>query len=64
MGCLEGPRRSSKRFFGMVHIGKGFAETVEHAFDQARYITERLLEQKDKFKMVKENPESLNVCFW
>jgi len=42
----------------------GFEDRVNHAFDQAQYMTKRLLEQKDKFKMVIENPESLNVCFW
>jgi len=42
----------------------GMEETVDHAFDQAEYITKKILQQNDKFKMVKEKPESLNVCFW
>jgi glutamate/tyrosine decarboxylase-like PLP-dependent enzyme len=42
---------------------KGFEERVNHAFSQAQHMTEQILKQKDKFKLLAQ-PESLNVCFW
>ncbi len=39
-------------------------DIVDHAFAQAQHTTNSLLKQKEKFKMVIESPESLNICFW
>jgi len=47
-----------------VQGDNGFATTVDHAFDQAEYMSKQLMLQQDKFRMVKPSFQSLNVCFW
>jgi len=49
-----------------VYGDEGFEHRVDHAFDQAQYITSKIKEkEKDKkFRLLNDNPESLNVCFW
>jgi len=43
---------------------KGFEERVNHAFDQAEHVTKELLKQSDKFKILRDRFESLNICYF
>ena len=51
-------------FRGFSKVFQGFENVVNHAFDQAAYITQEIKKRPEKFLLVKENPQSLNVCFW
>ncbi|KAL6052348.1 Acidic amino acid decarboxylase GADL1-like [Balamuthia mandrillaris] len=46
-----------------VYGDKGFAQRVEHAFEQAQSLVQMIKERGDRFQLLTE-PESLNVCFW
>jgi len=43
---------------------KGFEERVDHAFAQAEYIQQQLKKQQEKFRVLLDQPQSLNICFW
>lgn len=64
MGCGRRPD-ALKLYMGWLYYGKrGYAERIDHAFDIARYFSDKI-NGDDRFKLVSSNPPpALQVCFY
>ncbi|XP_076305225.1 glutamate decarboxylase-like [Tachypleus tridentatus] len=43
---------------------KGYEKHIDHLFDMAHYMVKKIKERGDRFYMVLEEPECVNVSFW
>ncbi|CAG8545401.1 6951_t:CDS:2 [Diversispora eburnea] len=63
VGCGRKPD-AVKLFIGWKIFGiEGYQKRIEHAFIMSKHLLRRLKNHK-RFRMVLEEPENLQVCFW